>query len=210
MNSNTLNFRQNNFVPGVSRYSPLAWLNPKRIKHPKEKPVSNIKDFIFQQDDTLQHIPSEEYQIISPTQVLEVQGKTYAIPNNLNHILQSIKDSKSILSLEENWDDEGALPVPLHIWQSGVMFTLEYSMWIKSNRDVVIDAPEISACGDGSIDLTWRTPNARFLINFKNQEDIEAVYYGDQYNNKNGIKGTIDSTTDIQEFLSIWMMKLQK
>jgi len=206
MNSNVLHLRQNDFMPGVSRYNPLSWLNPTEniSKQHKVKSVPDIKDF-FPQPDL--HIP---YHVISPTQNFEVQGRTYVISDNLIHILQSIKDSEHILSLEENWDDEGALPVPTHVWESGVIFTLGYSTWISKNRGIVIDAPEISACGDGSVDLTWRTPNARFLINFKNQENLEAVYYGDQYNNKNGIKGTIDSTTDIQEFLSIWMIKLRK
>jgi len=136
--------------------------------------------------------------------------QTYKIDDKLKHISSEIETSKYILELEESWDDEGALSVPQFVWERGISFLLNYSIWINKNHETVIDTPEINPCKDGSVDLVWRNTNARFLINFKNQKEIAGTYYGDEYNNKNRIKNAVDNVNQIDEVLAIWMKKLVK
>lgn len=132
------------------------------------------------------------------------------IDDKLQHISSEIEASKYILELEESWDDEGALTVPQFVWERGISFLLNYSDWINKNHEIIIDAPEINPCKDGSIDLAWRNVNVRFLINFKNQKEVIGTYYGDEYNDKNRIKNIISTVSEVDESLGIWMKKLVK
>ena len=89
-------------------------------------------------------------------------------------------------------------------YKNATDFLINYSKWILKNKGFAINAPQINPCRDGSIDLSWRTPKARMLINFKNDGSDLAHYYGDYYNNINSIKGYV-KTDEIQEFLATWM-----
>lgn len=126
------------------------------------------------------------------------------LPSELYHIECEIQASDYILELEDNWDDEGALRVDDVVYKNATNFLINYSKWIFQNKGYIIQAPQINPCRDGSIDLSWRIPKARMLINFKNDGSDLAHYYGDYYNNINSIKGYV-KTDEIQEFLATWM-----
>ncbi len=140
--------------------------------------------------------------------ILETQligNKTFTFSNS--EILKVIRESEKMLSLNENWDDEGALVITEIIWRSAIDFLRKHSEYILQNQAINIQAPQINPCRDGSVDLSWRTPKARMLINFKNDGSDLAHYYGDYYNNINSIKGYV-KTDEIQEFLATWMKVL--
>lgn len=151
----------------------------------------------------VEQLPVKEKQklkMLLDTQL--VDSKSFILLNN--EISKAIVESKSLLGLEESWDDDGALPISKHIWEKAMNFLKNYSQYILQIKDVNIQAPQINPCRDGSIDLSWRTSKARMLINFKNDESGLAQYYGDYYNNINSIKGFVQ-TDEIQEFLATWM-----
>lgn len=127
------------------------------------------------------------------------------IPQKLKHIELSISNAQSILNLKDNWDDNGALQVPLKVYSSAILFLKKYALFILNNLETVISAPEINPVKDGSVDLEWHTPQARMLINLK--KDGKIAYYGDSYNDLNSIKGKVD-TQSVQTFLAVWMTKL--
>jgi hypothetical protein len=127
------------------------------------------------------------------------------IPQKLKHIELSISNAQSILNLTDNWDDDGALKVPVNVYNNAILFLKKYVLVILNDLKTVISAPEINPVKDGSIDLEWHTPQARMLINVKKDEKI--AYYGDNYNDFNSIKGKVD-TQSVQTFLAVWMTKL--
>ena len=124
---------------------------------------------------------------------------------SLKHIQQSISDARFILALTENWDDNGAYKVPQSVFNNAKLFLEKYALYILNDLETTITAPDINPVKDGSIDLEWRTPHARMLVNVKTSGEI--AYYGDNYNDLNSIKGKIVADP-IQKFLAVWMTKL--
>ena len=93
-----------------------------------------------------------------------------------------IEDSKKILDLKEDWDDEGALPIDEDLYNESISFFMKYYYEGMS-------LPDISPCRDGSIDFYWSGEN-QLLINIsKENQGYIATFYGD--NRKKVIKGTI-------------------
>ncbi|MBI2057166.1 hypothetical protein HYT91_02835 [Candidatus Pacearchaeota archaeon] len=147
--------------------------------------------------------------------IFKYENLKIAIPKQLENIFNTIEKSKSLLNLKENWDDEGAKPVNLKAWENSLNFLADYSKEIYRKNKIIINAPEISACGEGSIDLDFRIPYT-LLINIKKEkEKIIAGYYGDNYNPKAKttkrmieIEGVIEySPTKIHRPLANWMKK---
>lgn len=127
------------------------------------------------------------------------------LPIKLKHIEARINNAQPILTLMDNWDDEGAYKIPKNVYDNALLFLKKYSLFILNDLKTVIAAPEINPVKDGSIDLEWHTPHARMLINIKNNGVI--AYYGDNYNDLNSIKGKI-LVEPIETFLAVWMRKL--
>jgi hypothetical protein len=145
--------------------------------------------------------------VIRPVKTKKIKLVTLStkIPQKLKHIEMSIGNAQSIPNLIDNWNDDGALKVPLNVYNSAILFLKKYALLILNDLGTVISAPEISPVKDGSVDLEWHTPQARMLINVKN--DGQVAYYGDSYNDLNSIKGKVDAQS-VQTFLAVWMTKL--
>lgn len=144
---------------------------------------------------------------ISQDLTINIEDNTFILPIELSHIAEEIEDSKKILTLLNDWDEEGAIAPPISILMQSIHLLVSYSKWIFDNLDIIIASPTISAVPDGSIDMEWRTNKARLLINIKNNGNHEAYYYGDFYKNLNSIKGQI-CTRDFQTYFAHWMSNL--
>ena len=118
---------------------------------------------------------------------------------------EEILKSKYILKLENNWDEDGALPVSPTIYETAIHFLQNYTMFIFETYKMIVETPSINPVKNGSIDLEWHTPNAQLLINIRDTQN--AYYYGDQNNNINAIKGNV-STQTVEIFFAVWMTKL--
>jgi hypothetical protein len=121
-------------------------------------------------------------------------------------ISEGIEQSSDITRLKKGWDDNGALTIPANILVDATQFLKKYALHILDRYNVKIAPPSINPVKDGTIDLEWHTPNARFLINFKDNQ--EAAYYGDNNNNLNSIKGRV-SVLEVEEYLAALMTKLR-
>jgi len=173
-----------------------SWLiapSEKNIERSYEKPYSRYKDKF------------KKIEVVGSILISEIN---LTINSNLQHIYKEIDHSKYILALQENWDDEGAEVIPKDMWYRSVKFLVDYASWIYETYNEIIETPEINPVRNGSIDLSWRTQNARLLINIVNSESRIAIFYGDQYNDLNSIKGKIN-IDEFQDYLAIWMRKLK-
>ena len=61
----------------------------------------------------------------------------------------------------------------------------------------MIDAPDISALPNGSLDILWYNKNGKILINIDNSSDKKAYYYSDFHNRKNPMKGNVEINSEI-------------
>jgi len=148
--------------------------------------------------------PLQEFRIVLNNK------KSYNVPVELNSIIQEIEDSKFIPTLKSDWDNENALPIDEKLYFDVIDFLLEYSTLLFSLHQISIHPPEINPCRDGSIDLSWRTPTVRLIINFKTlNNNTSATFYRDYYNNKNSNKGELILGT-IDESFFVWMKLLKQ
>lgn len=128
------------------------------------------------------------------------------ISDNLKHIKDCIENSKWITELEENWDSEGAKKIEPIVWKNAMKFLISSSSYIFTHFDIKIFSPSILPCSDGSLDISFDNNSIRLLINFKNQYNGLASYYGDNYD-YNNIKGDFISLTYI-DYIYVWMKQL--
>lgn len=138
-------------------------------------------------------------------QIIEKRSTSKNQINGFQPLMQEIQNSKYILKLAANWDEEGSLPVAPLIYEAAIRFLQDYTFFIFKKYKVMIETPSINPVKNGSIDLEWHTPNARMLINIRDTQN--AYYYGDQHKNINSIKGSV-SIQNIEIFLAAWMTKL--
>lgn len=126
----------------------------------------------------------------------------------LEEFRQLVGPYTEILLLEEDWDEEGAKIIASHTLDKAIDFLMNYVGYILEKESLLIAPPEVNPGRDGSIDLSWREPKARLLINIGPEKDPLAFYYGDQYNNVNSIKGKV-AIDGVQDFLASWMTCLK-
>jgi hypothetical protein len=164
----------------------------------------DANDFIYTENPTsvTEAIPANKYLSL----VTQYASTFDKFKSDFPEISKEIENSSYILTLLEDWDDNGAMQISTNIYVEATQFLKKYALHILKNYNIRIVSPSINPVKDGTIDLEWHTPNARFLINFKDEQ--VASYYGDNNNNLNSIKGRI-SVLDVEEYLAAWMAKLR-
>lgn len=123
----------------------------------------------------------------------------------LRHISQAIEGSRSLLELQDNWDDEGSPAISEATWKRAVEFLARYAKWAWENRARVIDAPDILPGPDGGVDLHWDRPDYELLISIPTDVGATACFYGDDRGSIS-IKGTFDPDRANHGILE-WLIK---
>lgn len=111
------------------------------------------------------------------------------ITEKLSPIQKAIQESRYILDLQDNWDDEGSVGYEFSTWERATQAIIRIARNAFDLFDVIIDAPEITHGPNGSIDALWDQKNYRLLVNFPNDINIPASFYGDD-SEKESVKGT--------------------
>ena len=109
----------------------------------------------------------------------------------LQGVRQAIEASKTILDLDDDWDDEGSVGYVEATWARAVDYLEKSAERLWDMHGIVLDPPEILPGPDGSIDLHWNQPDYEMLINFPSDEDSPAGFYADDKGNLS-IKGKIN------------------
>ena len=98
----------------------------------------------------------------------------YTVPPKF---VAAIEESRQLLELPPDWDDEGACAIHFDTWTRATRFLR--NTVVKSGAAAALPVPTISACRDGSIDMFWETEKYRLLINISSSEDAGGDYYGE-------------------------------
>jgi hypothetical protein len=112
---------------------------------------------------------------------IQIGNKTFEFDVRLGHIEQAINESKYILDLKDDWDDDGASSTDLGTYLKAVNFLVLYSKTILDKYIQIIDAPLIDIMRDGSVSILWETNNATFLIIFKKKDTEYSYFYIESY-----------------------------
>lgn len=101
----------------------------------------------------------------------------------LDKINKMLEDSKYILLLEKDFDDEGSEPYSKEVWERATCFLFCNAKWLM-DKNLPIYVPEILPGPGGSIDIYWKEEKFEALLNFPNDSRDFAHYYIDDYKNK--------------------------
>ncbi len=123
--------------------------------------------------------------------------------NNNSELDKEIERSKYILGFENDWDEEGASKYKRETWDRGIRYLEGHARWLKENRNIVIDVPNISHGPNGSIDILWETNDYKLLLNIPEDISKKATFYGED-NQGFILEGELN--TDLyNEGLTLWL-----
>jgi hypothetical protein len=107
----------------------------------------------------------------------------------------AISDSRWMLRLEQDWDEEGSPPIDESTWRVAADFLRRQadSHWRRHSK--IIPVPHITPGADGSIDIHWKTKQFELLVNIPSGPEFGAGFYGDNYGALK-IKGVLDPTSE--------------
>ena len=157
--------------------------------------VSNVSRWVHNRD-----LP--ERYIVAPEPIL-AKFEEPEYPVDIDHVLDAIRESRRILELEDDWDDEGSPGYTESTWKRATDFLLNDSLRLWQEYRIRVEVPRILPGPDGSIDIHWRVNQRELLINIPASEGELASYYGDDQ--ADGIiKGTL-KTSARNQWLMMWL-----
>ena len=120
-------------------------------------------------------------------------------------IEKTIENSKSILSLPENWDKEGSPSYSEEIWKKATQFIRRTTFQFKQESEKWIVPPKITPSHDGSIDIRWKIGERSLLINFPDDSNIPPSFFGSD-KGADTIKGTLNLSSQ-NHWLLKWLLR---
>jgi len=127
----------------------------------------NLNEFIVSPSSN-----SDNYDIVID------ENCTFSVPNKLKQLENIILDSKYILDLEEDWDDNESPAYDKATWIEAVNFLIKYATWILDEQQKIILMPKISHAPKSGIDILWENDKFRILI-YINQDGKSGLFYTD-------------------------------
>ncbi|SRR6266508_4889465 len=114
----------------------------------------------------------------------------------------TIHDSWRLLDMDDNWDNEGSKGYTRPTWERSATFLMKMVEWANL-LDRHLPVPMVAPADEGSIDLYWKTPNRRLLINFPAAKDQPATFYGEG-ESVDTTSGTLGDKT-VRPDLVLWL-----
>jgi hypothetical protein len=126
--------------------------------------------------------------------------KAATIPSGVE---EAIESSKWILSLEDDWDENGTPKYSESTWKRACVFLIKQSeLALELQKE--LPAPKILPGPEGSIDLHWKRAQFELLMNIPNDSSKPATFYGDDYG-KSCIKGNLNPAAS-NPALIFWLL----
>ncbi len=126
-------------------------------------------------------------------------------PSALARLRRVIEESRALLDLPNNWDDNGSPSIAEATWRRATEFLERHARWAWNQHRMAIDPPDITPGPEGSIDLDWDNPRYRMLINIPADPIQLAGFYGDDRGGIS-IKGKLD-TSLLNKGLLDWLVR---
>ena len=217
------------FTPlSIKREKPLIFLKSTTFRgyfrelgdFSSKKPVqSNNKAYYW-----LKFRTHKKFRSFSKTEImstlLQIELRQAAVSNyptgdvlvnplsDIQYLVDVLENSKSTSFNED--DAVLTKAVQEDVWHLAKDFLTVYAHWINVHYGILIDAPDISALPNGSIDILWYNKKGKILINIDDASDRKVHYYSDFHNKKNPMKGNVDIDSEIDESLAIRIKKLNE
>lgn len=125
--------------------------------------------------------------------VQRLRPTSAGLPSGLDEVSARIEESRSILDLEDDFDDEESVGYSEATWERAAEFVRRCALELYEAYGIPIAAPIIGPGPDGSIDIHWKTTSFELLVNVPVDPDSPVSFYGDDYGDQK-IRGTLDAT----------------
>jgi len=109
-------------------------------------------------------------------------------PDSIDRILES---SRTILELEDDWDEQGASAYSESTWQRMCGFLRRQAALAQQIAGRDLPLPDILPGPKGSVDLHWKSPELELLVNIPAEASQAATFYGDDYGVQT-VKGSLN------------------
>lgn len=127
------------------------------------------------------------------------------LPPALETLDKVIESGKSrLLQLEDDYDGEGSQAPSEDTVKRATDFIKKIAFAVHSVSGRVVEIPKILPGPGGSVDVCWKTDTFQLLVNFPENREEPASYYGDDYG-KNTTEGLFDVSRLDQVFL-FWLI----
>ena len=100
-----------------------------------------------------------------------------------------VQQARTIIAPDEANDDQD-LPTEETL-NRAIAFLRTHMNWVWRSRGTLAPVPTIGPGPSGSVDLYWRTPYWKLLVNIPASNGALATFYGDDYNRQK-TKGSLD------------------
>jgi hypothetical protein len=125
----------------------------------------------------------------------------------LADLLSAIENSRSMLDLPDDWDDEGSPRIMEETWRRATDYLRRHAHLLYELSGSHITIPRILPGPEGSVDLHWKTGRRELLVNVPPGADQPATFYGDAFGT-NSIKGKLNTEAD-DLGLFTWLTAMQ-
>lgn len=129
---------------------------------------------------------ANEWQVVSKSPLVVESN------NTSNDLDSAIDNSRVMLLLEADWDENGAVPIAEQTWTCAVNLLRRSTLAVLQQHAKMLPIPTITACTDGSIDLFWNYPSYRILLNVRPLDMGDSELYGEQTNGSFKMKVTFN------------------
>ena len=114
------------------------------------------------------------------------------LPDALKHVADAIEQSRTLLDLDDDWDDEGTPDYAEETWNRAVGFLARTATRLWEQYGARPAIVEVLPGAHGSIGLDWRAPGRELLVTIPADPAREAPFYGDDGSGGRKIKGALD------------------
>lgn len=91
----------------------------------------------------------------------------------------TLEDSRSMLELPQNWDDDGAEKIQEETWGRAADFLRATARRVSEAGRLIFPIPNLNPCPDGSIDLHWKNELFELLLNIPPVSRGAGDFYGE-------------------------------
>jgi hypothetical protein len=121
-------------------------------------------------------------------------------------LIEVVKNSRYILDMEDDWDEEGSPGFLETTWKRATDFVLQVALSFRRQPSGFwVEPPRILPGPIGSIDIHWKTSKRELLINVPANPKEPADYYGSG-SATDVIKGKLETSAK-NEWILVWLTR---
>ena len=137
------------------------------------------------------------------TSPVQLEPETLQVLQDLG-LADEVLGSRSLLDLEDDWDDEGSPGYAEATWNRAVEFLVRLVSRLKEEYGLRLSDTQIMPGSYGNIDIHLRMPRAELWLSFPPSASAPPRYYAHDETETRIAKGTLDPASP-NLWLAAWL-----